>query len=540
MRRILIIAAVIGLLAGLLPSSVLADDADISSVGISLHGFYRVRYDNSFKLSWIAEDEDDDSDWWSYIDQRMLLQSTFLINDPISIHTELNILDNVMWGNNAQILAPVVVTERKPNEPETIDHVRFDALTFNTGNVFSASVTDTDRWRSEVTPIKVRQLYSEVMLPIGFLRIGRMSSHFGMGLFSNSGSPFLRSGPRSDINDINSGFDADGGDIYDRALFGTRIAGIYYPILIYDRVAEDDFRTGTNDVHAFSFVQYVRGVTFADSGSFDGGLFIHSRSQQSTDASIWVYDLYLKLGYAGFALETEAAALQGTMTMIDNDTIEELEENGLPTGEGGGEISAEAYLGAARFNYQTRFWGSGLEYGFSSPADPNRDNEFGSDAAGEIAYAIEMADTDEDNAAAQIDFIDAVVQNQRAFGRHVYTFPFDNNYNVDLICWELLMGGAVENGMYFKLGGYIRPIDGMQVNLDVINSYINESWQDEDGNDAAHDLGWEADLTFNYTFYKRFTTGFQFGYFWPGQYFYDNYDQVHDVYTLQLRSIIDF
>jgi len=538
MKRIVLIVAALILPVLFLPPMAAAEEDGLASIGTSLHGYYRIRYHNTFDPGWISED--DDSDWWSYIDQRMLLQPSLIIADPIRIHMELDVLNNVLFGDNELAQLPVVHTERKPNAPEEIDRAYLELVDFNTGNIFSQSTSNTNRDRDEVQPIEIRQLYAEVMLPIGFLRLGRQASHFGMGLFSNSGTPFLRTTGPGDINDINGGYDADGGDVYDRFLFGTRIAGMYYPVLIYDRIAEQDFRSGNEDVHSFTFANYLRGITFGDSGTFDAGAFILYRTQDSTDAEVWIYDAYFKLAYGGFSLETEALALQGSMTQIDKDTIEDLEESGLPTGEGGGEITADAYLGAVRLDYDSNRWGTGFEYGFSSPADPNPDNEFSSSGATEVALAKAEADADEDNAGTQIDFIDAVVDNQAAFGRRVNTFYFDPNYNVDLVCWEILMESKMQNGMYFKLGGYIRPLDGMHVQLDVINSYINESWQAEDGSAASHDLGWEGDLRFAYTFYKHFTTGFEFGYFWPGQYFYDVYDNVENVYTLQLNSIVNF
>ena len=232
--------------------------------------------------------------------------------------------------------------------------------------------------------------------------------------------------------------------------------------------------------------------------------------------------------------------LQGSLTAIPHDTVDDLEEAGVPTGEGGGRVDASAFIAVARFGYDALRWGAGLEYGLSSPADPNPDNEFDANAAANVAEAAALAQTDEEDPATQIDFVNSVVQNQAAFGRHVSTFPFSPEYNVDLICWKLLMGGAVRNGMYFCGGGFIRPLDGMYIDLYVINSYINESYQARNGGDASHNLDWEGDLSFAYSFYKRFTGGFQFGYFVPGQYFADVFDHTRNVYTFQTRTIVDF
>jgi len=539
MKRVLLMVIAVVLLGATFVSEATAQESEgLAAVGLNLHGYYRIRYNNTFDLGWLTKKDDGDSNWWSYFDQRMLLQPTLVIADPIQINMELDLLNNVVFGDNEIERLPTVITQRKPNDLQIIDNVRYGELDFNQGDLLSQSVSDTDRNGNPVESVRIRQLYANVSLGIGYLRFGRMASQFGMGLFANSGSPFLRS-TRPDINDNNSGFNSNGGDIYDRIMFGTRIAGIYYPILMYDRIAEDDFRTGTNDVHAFSLLQYVRGIKFADSGSFDAGALIQARVQQSTDAHIMIYDLWAKGGYAGFSLEGEGAAIQGSATFIDHDTVEDLEESGLPTGEGGDKVQASAYIAATRFKYDVGRWGAGLEYGFSSPADPNPDREFDSAAASNISQAAALSKTDPDNAAMQVDFTNTVMQNQAAFGKNVFTFPFDPNYNVDLILWNQLFG-PMKNAMYFKASGFIKPLDEMYIELDVLSSYINESYQGKNGEDAAHDLGWEADLTFAYTFHKRFTWNAQFGYFLPGQYFKDVYRGVENVYTIQSRAIIDF
>jgi hypothetical protein len=284
----------------------------------------------------------------------------------------------------------------------------------------------------------------------------------------------------------------------------------------------------------------LRDIKFADSGKFDGGIAIQTRTQHATSANVWIYDLWLRLAYAGFTWEAEALALQGDAKFVDYETVEELQESGLPTGEGGGEVRANAFVAAGRFNYSANMWGIGFEYGYSSPKDPNPDNEFDPDAAAKLNYAAKQTATDEDNAAAKIDFTNTVVQNQSAFGRKISTFGFDPEYNVDRIIWDQLMGGSVINGMYFKLAGFVKPLDGMHLQVEVIDSYINESWRAPDGGRAAHDLGWEADLNFGYTFFKHFTLDTEFAYALPGMYFRDVYEDVSNVYTIQLRSIVNF
>lgn len=522
MKRSRLIPLVVAILIlGMMPLETVAQEKQSAGVDFGLEGYYRVRYDNLFSTDWLF---DDDSDWWTYLDQRMLLKPSFVINEKIRLAMDLDLLRNVTFGNNAQARVPMVFVDRNTSDVQKIDQIQFGTIDLARGNLFSQEMSNNNVITGEqVDPIQVRRLFGEVKLPIGVVRVGRQGSQFGMGLFSNAGD----------------GLDDDYGDTYDRLLFGTKI-GPYVPLFIYDKIIEDDFKVADTDVNQLTWVNNIKDIKWGQANQFDGGFYIMHRWQQSTDAKVWVYDLWLRLMLGGFKLETEAIALQGKMTMFDRETIRDLEENGLPTGEGGGKIVADAYLNANTFSYESDTWGAGTEFGFSSPADPNPEREFDATAAGNVAVASALSEGDEDSAQSSIDFINTVVENQGAFGTHVYTFPFDRDYNVDLIVWEVLMGGAVKNGMYAKVGGYLNPIDLMMIRLDLIKSWINESWKGKDGQDADHDLGWEVDMDLAFTVADHFTFGMQFGYAFPGAYFEDVYDNVENVYTLQSRFVFDF
>jgi len=541
-RLSLLLTLVLGLVV---PALAEEETQEGAGAAFDLSGYYRVRYDNTFNTGWRFNEEftdgeeNQDSDWWSYFDQRALLLSTVQVNEKIALKAQVDALRNVMFGQNAKATVPVARVTRNPADTEEIENVEFDAERLNRGNIFSQNTSANASFYAndgepgdEVDTIELSRLWAEVMLPFGFLRFGRMPSNFGMGVFSNDGLPEKTAFGWKDL-------DGNYGDTYDRLMFGTKI-GPYIPILLYDRVVEDDFKTGDNDVHQYAFVQYIRGISLGKNSDFNGGLYLMHRRQRSTDARVFVYDLYLKLKFGGFVIENEALALQGSCKQIGNETIEDLEESGLPTGAGGGKIEINAYIDAFRMQYRTLKWGAGTDFGFSSPADPDPEREFDSAAAARVAVAAAQKDADEDASKNSIDFINAVVENQAAFGNRVFTFPFDKDFDVDLIIWEVLMGGAVKNGLYAKVGGYIQPVQEFRIQADVIKSWINESHKGTDGKDAGHDLGWEVDLDFSGTFYDHFYTGVQFGYAWVGDYFHDVYDDAKNIFTMQMRAGVTF
>ncbi|MCZ7585220.1 MAG: hypothetical protein M5R36_18840 [Deltaproteobacteria bacterium] len=195
---------------------------------------------------------------------------------------------------------------------------------------------------AERDTIDLARLWAEVMLPFGFLRFGRMPSDFGMGVFSNSGLPKKTAFGWE-------GLDKNYGDTYDRLLFGTKI-GPYIPVLVYDRVVEADFKTGDRDVHQYVLVQYLRDIKLGQNSDFNGGLYLMHRRQKSTNARLFAYNLWLRFKFGGFVIENEGVALQGSLTQIPEGTIDDLEEAGLPTGEGAGKIEVNAFVDAFRMS----------------------------------------------------------------------------------------------------------------------------------------------------------------------------------------------
>lgn len=106
-----------------------------------------------------------------YNQMRMRLKPLFKVNDYLSIHTEFDFLDNVLFGSsvneNLQILSPVVGTLTLPSGAGTI------------GEVGGAA--------GENGSVHIRRAWMDVLTPIGKFRLGRQPSHWGLGIFQNDG-----------------------------------------------------------------------------------------------------------------------------------------------------------------------------------------------------------------------------------------------------------------------------------------------------------------------------------------------------------------
>lgn len=220
-----------------------------SSLSFDFHGYYRARYVNLNNVPtartemrcmggdcWPARSSegethfsrDDASDGSFFYNRLRLEPSLRLGGDPakgvmphVALHAQLDLLDTVMWGDNARDAAvPLFAT--------------------------NPSLTGIDG--SERPALLVRRLWLEVPVGIGVVRVGRQASHGGLGILFNDGNGF-----RNEFGD------ADGGSSFDRVLFATRPLTIMNaltkgdrretPLLLiagHDRLVEDQLGFGSN------------------------------------------------------------------------------------------------------------------------------------------------------------------------------------------------------------------------------------------------------------------------------------------------------
>ena len=109
-------------------------DEDKVNVDVDLSGYYRVRHDNFFNTGW---NFDTDSDWTSYMDQRLQLNPVLTVNDKISVNMQIDILRNVIFGNNLKITVPTVEVVRDEEDEDVLLDVSFDTFKMGTGNEYS-------------------------------------------------------------------------------------------------------------------------------------------------------------------------------------------------------------------------------------------------------------------------------------------------------------------------------------------------------------------------------------------------------------------
>lgn len=156
------------------------------------HGYYRTRlvgiYNLDLQNNNAAIANTNNQNGLIYFNEmRLRVEPTLKLNDFLQINTQIDFLDDVLYGNNRtiqqEILSPVVGTITMPAGIGSNSLVGGEAGNFNS--------------------INVRRVWMGITTPIGKFQIGRQPSHWGLGIFQNDGN----------------GREADFGDTADRILY---------------------------------------------------------------------------------------------------------------------------------------------------------------------------------------------------------------------------------------------------------------------------------------------------------------------------------
>ncbi len=322
------------------------------------------------------------------IRQRLRLGFVASYKQLASLHVDVQALDNVLMGDNADLAS-------SPLFAETPSDTRIDGL--------------------EAPPIQVFRAWTEFRVPVGVLRVGRQSSHWGLGLLANNGDGF-----DDDFGENNYG------NSFDRVLFGTNPISIVQTIagkkgpeipltlaIAVDRLVEDpltqyygykcspgisresdpdryddrcdvdmdgltdldhDYSEGReaterpeswwadqrDDVWEMVYALIYRGKGiryFGGIGDLTVGTYIIHRTQKETESNVVVGDLYLDARVHGVQLQFEGVGIFGrtsALTLPDPSLDDPLAKK------------AGIFSYVARLGYSQPYWKLMMESGFAS------------------------------------------------------------------------------------------------------------------------------------------------------------------------------
>lgn len=184
---------------------VIAGVPNAQALEFSAHGYYRLRFEYTHDLDLqkpnagivpgdLNNTSNDRIGTIAFAQQRFRLNPHLKINDHISFHGQIDLLDNFLFGQSevrgVNIHNPLqgTITLSAANGPfGVIGPTGGDSTGSGGGNV------------------NVRQLWVDIMTSGGQFRIGRQPSHFGLGILTNDGN----------------GTEGDFGDVYDRIMYAA-------------------------------------------------------------------------------------------------------------------------------------------------------------------------------------------------------------------------------------------------------------------------------------------------------------------------------
>jgi len=439
------------------------------SMAFSMHGEYQLRFRAMTDLplqrpASVAPGQAETLGTNAYLYHWLRLRPLFQYRDKLKIVGEIDLPRGVIAGANSEW----VDVARDP-----LDEIDF----------------------YEVYP---RKLYFEYLTPVGMVRIGHQTSHWGMGLLANDGDhPTLFGDYRR-------------GSIVERLLFATRPGGADHPLALAiagDLIFEDGKADLVDDGdRALQAVLALRWTTEpAEAGIY--GVYRHQERDSvsindltpyTEELDVWVVDLAAKfhvpvVGNEAFVFgEVEAMYIGGTTTFVRNIELTQL----------GDEEEVQTFGGAAKL-------------GTVHYADD------GENRWGDIAIAVEAG-----YASGDADPYDGVTRRM----------TFDQNHNVGLVLFDHVLGwktaraatlvsdreivnrpapgaqllpseGAIFGASYINPTIVVRPAHWLdlkggaviaQTTADFVDPYhfgALGDWRNYDGGkDEKHDLGVELDL----------------------------------------------
>lgn len=484
---------------------------------VDIEGYYRTRAYVFANLFNPADEERDGR----YMEHSLRIRPIFNYKDLSKLILQVDALPSVVWGDNQSLSSTAL---------------------------FAGDPSSTGIGGAGVPTIRLTRAWTEFSVPVGSVRIGRMPSHWGMGLLANDGNGFR-----------NTFGEAKNGNSFDRALFATKPIAIGQaimgkegkdiPLILavgVDRLVEDpliqfkgytcepdiydddpafdercdvngDGRTDqehsytdesytaeqrgqdwwadqNDDVMEMIYVLIYRGEQidlFGLHGDLTAGGYVIHRIQKETDSDVVIMDGYLNLLMSGIAVEAELVSIAGRTRGITLPGAYNLDPDADPLEK---RAAISGYV--TRFGYVQPGWKVMMEHGYASGDDNVGDAEFTGRSlhadhnVGLLLYEEILA-----RATAQVWTESGAglwsrggVYNSRYIFPTVTLNPLDN--------WELI-GGFLMAWPDRPDGAIIACVEGEECAQALA---------------TAKGLGWEADFGIHHNWHQHLQLALEMGY----------------------------
>lgn len=490
---------------------------------LELNGYFRVRPELFYNLdlgrgadpsgNYLFPRPARDGKTLADVNMRWRIEPTLNISEDVRLHAQLDVFDNLIFGATPDGVFG-------PNESEL-----FAVAARN------QAYPRADRnWLSD--SIVARRIYGEVVTPIGQFLFGRMGSHWGMGMLTNSGGESITS---------NYG-GGDLGDSVDRLMFVSMPLAGHYIVPFIDFVSEgptstrrgelfgqavdleqsDDARDYGLSVARRDTELEIKRKLGAGQSIINYGLYFVYRTQSydaadfyagsdvsgdtaelgyvARKASFYIPDLWFKFQTKRWKAEVELAGIFGKIEDVRTSAADDAE---------GQDVSVMQFGGVARGEFlPIPNLSISLEAGFAS-GDRGAGMGNSPGRSGNVEAGI-------------IDGPQFCLSDQCAiFDDKVNNFRFNRAYQVDLILWRELLQG-VTDAIYIKPGVRYEVLSGLDLWANLIysraiyGSSTPSSIVDGSGNLSGRaDLGIEIDIGAQYVSGDGFVAGVGYGVLFP-------------------------
>ncbi len=429
------------------------------AVEFRLDGMYRVRA-NLFDTLSMERETDRSEGVRTTLDQRMWLDAHLRLNANVHVFVELDLFDGAKFGDNPETL-------------QAFGQVQENGERFEEPTALSNSVLPGTDYRESLF---LRRAWAELYTPYVDFKVGRMGSHWGMGLVANDG-------------DCDT---CDYGDTVDRIMVSTSLLDPVRINFAIDTRAEG-FINREDDTHSFllsgGYLSEVHRV----------GAYLRWTRQPINSINVIHADLWGATKLGPLSLELEAALLWAEASNT---------EIGIE------ELKVLAGGGALRAGLDIHPFDVDFEVGLASGDSNNSDNEW---------HTFRF---DRDHDVALLMF-------EQPLPIYAVGDAADaDNQNEDFA--GMITGEGVSNAFYVRPAVHFDILDNLKAGLSLTAStpLVKEAF---DG--APEGYGAEIDVDATWTLYSHFELGGRAGILFPGPVYGEGRAVV---FGGELRALVHF
>ena len=435
--------------------------ATAGAVEFRLDGYYRVRADLFDSLSLDRELENSEL-VRTYLDQRLRVVPHLRLSSNVHVFVDLDILDALRFGAGPEVLPAVGSTQE-------------GGAAFDEPVPLSGSVLPGSDYRESLF---VRRAWAELYTPYVDFKIGRMGSHWGMGLLANDGNCADR---------------CDYGDTVDRIMISTSRLDPVRISIAADMRAEG-FVNRDDDTHSFLVTGGYMGEVH------QVGAYLRWTRQPMNKFNLVHGDLYGRTKLGPLSMELEALILWGQA--VDTDIgVEDLRVL-----SGGGAFKAGLAISP---------WEAGLELGLATGDKDPTDSQ----------WHTFRFDRDHDVGLLMFE------QPMPVFA--VGEGASDLNDNIDASA--VVTGEGVSNAFYLRPSFYVDIRDDLRAGVAATLAFpvVPAAFGDEE----PKFYGAEIDLDAAWTLFGNFEIAGTAAFFFPGPVY-----EPYRAFTFggELRAIVHF